>query len=218
MKVLDNGFVELIDHMGSDLTVVNAARISFSKRSKSLTDKDIGLINYLAKHNHWTPFAHPQVQLHIKLPIFVARQLMKSTVGVVYNEISRRYVDSPPEFYLPYEWRSRPEGSVKQGSGTAFSAETNGLLREDISLLVNRAWAEYDSLLANGVAPEMARMVLPQNTYTELWMTASLSAVARVVGLRSKSEAQWEIQQYANAISQLVEPIFPHSWKALTNG
>ncbi len=216
MKVLDNGFVELIDHMGSDLTVVNAARISFSKRSTSLTDKDIGLINYLAKHNHWTPFAHPQVQLHIKLPIFVARQLMKSTVGVVYNEVSRRYVSGPPEFYFPVNWRQRPEESVKQGSGDGMPLSTNDEIRFDFSLIVNKAWAEYDNMLASGVAPEMARMVLPQNTYTELWMTASLSAVARVVGLRSKSEAQWEIQQYANAISQLVEPIFPHSWKALT--
>jgi len=218
VKVLDNGFVSLIDHMGSDLTVVNAARISFSKRSTSLTDKDIGLINYLAKHNHWTPFAHPQVQLHIKLPLFVARQLMKSTVGVVYNEVSRRYVDEPPEFYFPDEWRSRPEGSVKQGSGSMSMRDMRVRLNWFNQKAVHTALDQYKNLLQEGVAPEMARMVLPQNTYTELWMTASLSAVARVVGLRSKSEAQWEIQQYANAISQLVEPIFPHSWKALTNG
>lgn len=216
MQVLDHGFVELIDTMGSDLTVVNAARVSFGKRVTEVGPKDIKLIEYLAKHKHWTPFAHPQIQLHIKLPIFVARQFMKSTVGLVYNEVSRRYVDSPPEFYLPYEWRTRPEGSVKQGSGETFSPETNGLLREDISLLINRAWAEYDSLLANGVAPEMARMILPQNTYTEFWMTGSLAAVARIVGLRNKSEAQWEIQQYAKAISEIVEPLFPHSWRALT--
>lgn len=218
MKVLDSGFVELIDHMGSDLTVVNAARISFSKRSTSLTDKDIGLINYLASHNHWTPFAHPQVQLHIKLPIFVARQLMKSTVGVVYNEVSRRYVQEIPEFYLPDRWRKRPEGSVKQGSGACFEDGDANCPKNTVHRFTYQAWDVYDNMLASGVAPEMARMVLPQNTYTELWMTASLSAIARVVGLRSKSEAQWEIQQYANAISALVEPIFPHSWKALTNG
>lgn len=127
-------------------------------------------------------------------------------------------MDEAPEFYYPKTWRARPEGSVKQGSGEGLSVFQSNRAEANVEWVGSVAHQVYRSLLADGVAPEMARMVLPQNTYTELWMTASLSAVARIVGLRADPHAQWEIQQYAHAISQLVEPLFPHSWKALTNG
>lgn len=238
IDVLDQGFVRLVDHMGSDLTVVNAARVSFSKESSwdmelieevdiesrtiteylgnpTLKEADAKLIKYLATHNHFTPFAHPQIQLHIKLPIFVARQWMRSNVGVVYNEMSRRYVDDEPEFYFPDKWRKRPEGSVKQGSGDDLEEPyldiTLSEFSEDVTYLYNK-YLELD------VAPEMARMILPQNTYTEFWMTASLAAAARMFSLRVDSHAQWEIQQFAHALGDIVEPLFPASWKALTDG
>jgi len=238
IQVLDHGFVTLEDHMGSDLTVVNAARVSFSKRSCMhacgscedclfsppntphgcnhcyLGDSDAKLIKYLATNDHWTPFGHPQITLHLKMPIFVARQFMRSNVGIVYNEMSRRYVDSPPEFYTPSEWRSRPDKSIKQGSGAALDntdqidARTMyGVLREVVST--------YDTLLRIGVAPEMARMVLPLSTYTELWATMSLAAAARLCNLRLDAHAQLEIQVYADAISKLIQPLFPVSWHAL---
>lgn len=215
VNVLDKGFVILEGHMGSDLTVVNAARVSFAKQNwDGLSKKDESLIQYLAEHEHWTPFGHPQITLHMKMPIFVARQFMRSNVGIVYNEVSRRYVDTPPVFYVPSEWRSRPERSIKQGSGSPLShaeqidARTMyGVLREVVGA--------YDTLLKIGVAPEMARMVLPLSTYTELWATMSLAAAARICRLRTDSHAQWEIQEYARAISSLIEPLFPVSWKAL---
>lgn len=221
--VLDKGFVDLKDVMGDDLTVVNAARVSFSKESEwdfdletsipFLQEKDAKLINYLAKHNHWTPFGHPQITLHFKMPIFVARQFMRSNVGIVYNEVSRRYVDDEPEFYEPgYEWRKRPEKSIKQGSGE--------LLDTDYGLYTNtivQCYNTYHYLLSQGVAPEMARMVLPLSTYTEFWATFSLAALARVCKLRSDSHAQKEIQEYAKAIDAIVRPLFPVSWQALLN-
>jgi thymidylate synthase (FAD) len=203
--------------MGSDLTVVNAARISFNKRSESLTEADKRLIQYLAKHKHWTPFAHPQVTLHIKLPIFVARQWMKSNVGVVYNEVSRRYVDSEPEFYIPMEWRGRPEKGIKQGSGDVLTGDP-GI---DCALSYEYALSEirlvYADMLRAGCAPEMARMVLPQSTMTEIWTTASLAAIHRICSLRLDPHAQWEIQQYAKAVDSIMAPLFPVSWVALSN-
>lgn len=231
VNVLDKGFVILEGHMGTDLTVVNAARVSFSKESPSLSEKDEALIHYLAKHEHWTPFGHPQVTLHMKMPIFVARQFMRSNVGIVYNEVSRRYVDTPPEFYIPQTWRSRPDKSIKQGSGQGMIEVLNSKKgTEDLwadfdnkghpSLHVaygfQAALDMYNDLLNSGVAPEMARMVLPLSTYTEMWATMSLAAAARVCRLREHEHAQWEIQEYARAISSRIEPLFPVSWKALT--
>lgn len=252
-KVLDKGSVELIDHMGTDLSVVDAARVSFSKESewdwgsaeevgercidlsyeylnKKLKDKDVGLINYLAKHNHWTPFGQVNIKFRIKMPIFVARQAMRSNVGIVWNEESRRYIDSEPEFYEPDVWRGRPEGSIKQGSTFEFiggySQEYGvedgcGGSEYSFSLLGNSNAAclcEYKHLLQQGVAPEMARMVLPQSTYTTVIANFTLAAAARFVGLRVDSHAQWEIQQYGKAMSELIQPMFPVSWEALTGG
>lgn len=215
VNVLDKGFVRLVDHMGTDCTVVNAARISFGKSVTEMSDKDIRLLKYLAKHKHWTPFAHPQITLHIKMPIFVARQFMKSNVGVVYNEISRRYVDDTPEFYEPKEWRGRPEGSMKQGSSGALEYDSQWVAAQLTRSIVNQAIDDYNRLLDLAVAPEMARMVLPVSMYTEVWATMSLQAAHRIVSLRLDPHAQWEIQQYGKAMDDIIKPMFPHAWAAL---
>ena len=177
--------VKLIDYMGNDLSVVNAARVSFSKTSEwesmpfavgpvegLLSEGDERLIKYLAKHNHWSPFGHASMQFHIKAPVFVARQLVKHQVGLVWNEVSRRYVDDEVEFYEPKEWRLAAENK-KQGS----SDET-----VPFSVASTYQWTKqtYENLLNAGVAPEMARMVLPQSMYTEWYWSGTLYAFARV--------------------------------------
>ena len=227
IKVLDHGHVQLVDYMGSDLSVVNAARVSFNKESswdyadshvpiRSLSEKDQKLIKYLAKHNHFTPFCHPQISVRIKCPIFVRAQLGKHQVGLVMNEVSRRYVTFDPEIYTPM-WRSAPTDGAKQGSSGAIEdmdlcikmrQEYDGVAKECIDL--------YNRLLADGVAPEQARSILPQGTYTEFVWTGSLYAFARVYNLRIDAHSQWEIQKYAEAINKIVEPLFPVSWKNLT--
>lgn len=234
--------VTLIDHMGDDLRVVNAARVSFSQESdweptdvirdpsgafsleygKQLGERDERLIKYLANHNHWTPFAHCMVTLREKVPIFVARQRFKHMVGFTYNEVSRRYVDDAPEFFIPDKWRSRPEGSVKQGSGdetldiVPFGVEAISIKEAYKEHLMN-AEDLYDFLIKTGVAPEQARMVLPQSMYTEYYVTGSLAAFARAYKLRADSHAQKEIQDLAKMWDEVISPLFPISWKALTD-
>lgn len=207
--------VSLVDFMGSDLSVVNAARVSFNKKSKSLTSQDERLISYLSRHNHWTPFGHTCVTLHVKAPIFVARQLGKHQVGLVWNEVSRRYVDDEPELYSPEEYRGRPVDK-KQGSGEKLT------LSEDLEYKIWLAEADtlqlYKDLIEAGVAPEMARMYLPQSTYTEWYWTGSVAAFSRVCGLRLKEDTQEETRTIAQGISDVIEPLFPVSWKALMNG
>ena len=215
VNVLDKGFVHLIDKMGNDCTVVNAARISFGKQVIEMSEKDVKLLTYLAKHKHWTPFAHATLTLHIKMPIFVARQYMKSCVGIVYNEISRRYVSDNPEFYEEFDWRRKPDGSIKQGSGEILDDQNHCHMSN--ALVIEQAMLSYKSLLDKGVAPEMARMVLPVSMYTEVWATMSLQAAARIVGLRKDPHAQWEIQQYAAAMDEVISPLFPAAWAALMN-
>ncbi len=226
IDVLDKGFVRYIDHMGNDLMVVNAARVSFNKESdwegeqkwtgeiagKKLSERDQKLISYLAKHNHWTPFAHPQICLHIKAPISIRTQLYKHKVGFVENEVSRRYVKDEPEIYNP-RWRSAPTDGAKQGSSDFMMGTT--FMDDFYQDIVEESLSCYEELLANGVAPEQARFVLPQGTYTEWWWTGSLAAYARVCKLRSDPHAQWEVREYAAAISKTIEPLFPESWKAL---
>lgn len=229
--------VELIDSMGSDLSVCNAARVSFAKESdwetgnddigppyfgpqKWLNEKDQKLINYLAKHGHWTPFAHCFLSYRIKAPIFVARQLVKHQVGLAWNEVSRRYVDDEPEFYLPVSWRKRPDGSVKQGSSEETIEEVDGVLAGEafnIEEVCYLALDWYRNNIANGMAPEQARMVLPQNTMTEWIWSGSLAAFARVCKLRLDPHAQQETQEIAKQINQLVPQEFQHSWQALLN-
>jgi thymidylate synthase (FAD) len=213
VQVLDKGFVELIDTFGDDLTVVNAARVSFHKESHEMTVQDEKLIKYLAKHNHITPFFHPQVRLRLKMPIFVAREWFRHVVGCARNEVSRRYVDEPPECYVPDVVRAR-DAKLKQGSkaeGVENNEEARAFIEESNSI----AMEKYDTLLKMGVAPEVCRTVLPQGMYTLFLETGSLSFYARVCKLRLDPGAQWEIRQYADAVVQLLEPKFPVSWKAL---
>jgi thymidylate synthase (FAD) len=224
MKTADIA-VTILDHMGSDLTVVNAARVSFDKESMfewdheelgvKLSDADARLIKYLARHNHWSPFAHTSVQFRVKAPIFVARQLVKHQVGGVWNEVSRRYVDSEPEFYIPSEWRGRPDGSVKQGSGEPVSYQL--LVEAVVKKTTADALATYNALLSSGIAPEMARMVLPQNTMTEWYWTGSLMFWARVCRQRLDAHAQAETQQVALLVSQHMRALFPVCWDVLMN-
>jgi len=212
--------VDLIDHMGSDLSVVNAARVSFSKESEmvwvedaptmykeTLSDKDKKLVGYLAKHDHWSPFAHASLQFRIKAPIFVARQLVKHQVGLVWNEVSRRYVDDTPEFYIPTEWRLKAENK-KQGS----SDET---IEYNIQGAIEFVTQTYNNLLNADIAPEMARMVLPQNLYTEWYWSGTLMAFARVCNLRCKPDTQLETQEIAQQIDLLAKEKFPVTWSAL---
>ena len=213
--------VKLIDHMGSDLSVVNAARVSFSKTSEWDVVPEVGpvegylkvgderLIKYLAKHDHWSPFGHASMQFHVKAPIFVARQLVKHQVGLVWNEVSRRYVDSEVEFYEPWDWRLAAEDK-KQGS----SEET---IKYDISSVHESCKEIYEDMLKSGIAPEMARMVLPQSMYTEWYWSGTLMAFARVCNLRCKPDAQVETQMVADQIDELAENLFPNSWEALRN-
>lgn len=218
---------ELIDQMGTDLTVVNAARVSFDKESTwdsdepdfdgysgpILSEKDTKLISYLAKHNHFTPFTHCVITLRETVPIFVARQRFKHTVGFTYNEVSRRYVDDTPEFYEPNGWRGKPINS-KQGS--------NGVVTDKwINLAYMNAMetclSAYNTLLDAGVAPEQARMVLPQSMYTSYYTTGSLAAFARAYKLRSEETAQFEIRELAKQWNQIIRPLFPISWGALVD-
>lgn len=208
--------VTLIDSMGNDLTVVNAARVSMDT-SHDVFDEtsDTKLINYLAKHNHFTPFTHVQIQLRIQMPIFVARQWFKHTVGVSRNEVSRRYVSSPPEFYMPETFRHRPESSIKQGSGGDLSEELNTKFKKDYADLVYHSYGLYSKMIDDGVCPEQARMVLPQSMITEFYETASLSAYARICGLRLDGHAQKETRDVAVLINDICRNIAPISWSAL---
>jgi thymidylate synthase (FAD) len=194
--------------------VVNAARVSFAKIATEFTDKDVKLINYLAKHNHWTPFAHAFVSLRIKAPIFVARQAVKHQVGLAWNEVSRRYVDEEPEYFLPSSWRSRPESNIKQGS-SATPVEDSDMFHSIVVEYCKEGLATYNNMLACGVAPEQARMVLPLNSMTEWIWSGSLAAFSRVCKLRLDPHAQLEIQELAQGIKAAVEPLFPVSFAAL---
>jgi thymidylate synthase (FAD) len=212
--------------MGSDLHVVNAARVSFHKESNwenaewghpeferpnYLSDRDAKLISYLAKHNHWTPFAHCFLSFRIKAPIFVARQLAKHQVGLTWNEVSRRYVDDEPEFFFPDRWRGRPV-NAKQGSDGVIELDTRRISPQEMA---RAALLTYESLLEQGVAPEQARMVLPQNTMTEWIWSGSLAAFARVCKLRLDPHAQVETMEIALMINSLIPQHFEHSWVAL---
>ena len=206
--------VELIDSMGSDLSVVNAARVSFHKFHEEFQEGDEKLINYLAKHNHWTPFAHAFLSFRIKAPIFVARQLVKHQVGLAWNEVSRRYVDDEPEFWFPEVWRGKPV-NAKQGSSDVEIYENNLLQKDFIKGTIKDCLDLYLELIDDGVAPEQARMVLPQNTMTEWIWSGSLAAFARVCKLRLDPHAQQETQDVAFEIDRLVPETFKYSWKAL---
>ena len=211
--------VRCLNIMGDDLTVVNAARVSFAKASywhdvDELKEKDAKLIKYLAAHKHWTPFSQPQIQFRIKMPIFVARQWYKHTVGFTRNEESRRYISTEPQCYVPTEWRRSAE-NVKQGSSGELVDlwEWRQRRLEDI---VAHTTTLYREMIDLGVCPEQARMILPQSTYTEFVEVGSLAAYARLYSLRSSEDAQKETRDYANSVGVILRALFPHSWAALT--
>jgi thymidylate synthase (FAD) len=209
--------IDLLKVMGDDLTVVNAARVSFAKESHEFSEQDGKLVNYLAKHHHISPFFHPQLSFRIKMPIFVAREWFRHTIGFARNEISRRYVDDTPECWVPDvdDLRER-DPKIKQGSkDTAVQNATD--LRHIISTHMDGCVALYEHLLQQNVAPEVARAVLPQSMMTEFIETGSLAAYARLYKLRSDPTAQKEIRNYAEQIGKLIEPHFPVSWKALAS-
>ena len=210
------GYVELLDTFGDDLTVVNAARVSFAKESTEMCERDAKLISYLADHHHVTPFFHPQARFRIKMPIFVAREWYRHQIGFARNEVSRRYVDMEPECWLPAveDLRAR-DPKLKQGSRpdpVAEAAWWQARIRQDHARSVDL----YNEMIAGGVAPEVARVVLPQGMYTEFIETGSLAAYARLCGLRTSPDAQREIQAYARGLMELLGPKFPVSWTALT--
>ena len=234
--------VKLIDSMGDDLRVVNAARVSHDKESTwerpvvstkyigdhphcgkelyettygepHLSDKDAKLIKYLVEHNHWTPFAHCFASFCIKAPIFVARQLVKHQVGLAWNEVSRRYVDTEPEFWFPKVWRERPESNIKQGSGGAMPEQE--LWGQSAHEHCENLLAWYRHAIKCGVAPEQARMILPLTTMTQWYWSGSLAAFARVCNLRLDPHAQEEAREVADHIDKHMRGIFPVSWREL---
>lgn len=215
MEIAYQSKVEYIDHMGNDDSVVNAARVSFDKLAKNYTkEQNERLIAYLAKHNHWSPFAHTSISIRVSAPIFVARQLGKHQVGLVWNEVSRRYVDEEPLVFLPTEWRGKPI-NAKQGSSGGLPDQ---LSPNEIATLASMyALDAYNGLLNLGVAPEQARMVLPQNMMTTWVWTGSLLAFHRVFKQRTDDHAQAETQQVASKIGVICNEIFPTSWSALCN-
>jgi thymidylate synthase (FAD) len=210
------GYIELLDTFGDDLTVVNAARVSFAKESTELSTRDARLIHYLAEHNHVTPFFHPQARFRIKMPIFVAREWYRHQIGFARNEVSRRYVDSTPECWCPgaADLRAR-DPKAKQGSRPDPIAEA-AAWQTRVAEFQAGAVKFYEEMLAEGVAPEVARGVLPQSMYTEFIETGSLAAYARLCGLRLSPDAQKEIRTYAGGLAELLIPAFPVSWAALS--
>ena len=210
--------VELIDKMGTDLTIVNAARVSFGKRKTEMSEGDEKLIKYLAKHGHWSPFGHASLQFRIKAPIFVARQLVKHQIGLTWNEISRRYVEYEPEFYEVDKWRGRPINK-KQGSSEEEIEWIDRGTRTDAlqSQVETNALKNYNRMLEAGVAPEQARIILPQSMMTEWYWSGTLYAFARVCNLRCAEDAQYETRIVANLINDECERLFPKSWTELRN-
>lgn len=250
-----NMVAEYIDHMGSDLSVVNSAKASFGKVDTEFKPKEhTRLINYLARgmtqaefkelveslenipshingwqdrekfvenaleqyrHTspHWSPFAHTAITLHLKAPIAIHAQMMKHTVGFAHNTTSRRYISDTPEFFIP-TFRSKPVGNIKQGSGEVHSY--NALLQERYTTVVSKCITEYEKLIIDGVAPEQARFVLPQGVMTEWVSTGSLYAWARFYNQRTDPHAQKEIQDLAKMVGEIIEPLYPVSWQALT--
>lgn len=205
--------VELLETFGDDLTVVNAARVSLGKHTDEFSEKDAKLIKYLADHEHTSPFFHPQARFRLRMPIWMAREWFRHTVGFSRNEVSRRYVDDPPTFHIP-ELRTRAPGK-KQGSNDDVHPQ-NTVLRETLMDSCRVAFNSYNLLLANQVPPEQARMVLPQNMMTEFIETGSVAAYARLCHLRLGPDAQKEIRIVAGEVAQQLKSKFPVSWSALS--
>ena len=205
--------VELLETFGTDLTVVNAARVSLGKQVTEYTEKDGRLIAYLAEHNHVSPFFHPQARFRLKMPIWMAREWFRHTIGFARNEVSRRYVDDLPSFYIPGDLRSRAPNK-KQGSKDDVH-EQSETLRSFMVDECTGAVSTYTLLLGQGVCPEQARMVLPQAMMTEFIETGSLAAYARLVKLRTSPDAQQEIREVSERVGAALAAVFPASWAAL---
>ena len=220
-NVLDKGFVEVIDSLGSDLTVVNSARVSFGKRKEKFTDGDRKLVRYLAKYKHFSPFRHIQVQFHIKAPEFVMRQWYKHVVGIettsnsstkdhAWNEISGRYVPVE-DFYTPEIFRQQSEDNKQATEGAVKDQET---AKHHWDVAMFHAKEQYDKLLKMGVGKEQARGILPLNQYTEVYWTASFQAIMNFIELRYEKTSQWEIQEYAKVLLDIITELFPETTKA----
>lgn len=205
--------VELLEVFGSDLTVVNAARVSLGKHVDEFTEKDAKLCKYLADHEHTSPFFHPQARFRLKMPIWMAREWFRHTIGFSRNEVSRRYVDEPPTFHLPEFVRGRA-ANKKQGS-LDEAHHDNGLMLDVMKESTEKSFRYYTSLIHCGVPPEQARMVLPQNMMTEFIETGSLAAYARLCNLRMGPDAQKEIQDVARMVSEALAEKFPATWTVL---
>lgn len=216
--VLDKGFIEVIDKLGSDLTVVNSARVSFGKRKETFDSSDRKLVKFLAKNKHWSPFRHMMVQFHVKAPEFVMRQWYKHVVGIetsssssakdhAWNEISGRYVPVS-DFYIPANWRKQSENNKQASEG---SIEDQNSANEIFNSAMNDILNSYQKLLDLGVAKEQARMLLPLNQYTEVYWTASFQAIMNFIDLRDEATAQWEIREYAIAMKELMYNIYPET-------
>lgn len=228
ISVLNDGYVVLQDVMGDDLTVVNAARCSYDRKSNEMSDKDERLLRFLAREQHTSPFRHAFIQFEIKAPLMMVRQHFKYLTGssfqeatgdnmTAWNEESRRYVRDEPSFYIPKgnEWRSKPENS-KQGSGKPISNSLGSSYTDDLINHINEGVSLYEDAIENGVAPEQARLFLPAyGMNVRYYWSASLQSVAHFVKQREASDSQFEIQEYAHAIRELAEKEFPISMREL---
>lgn len=205
--------VNYVDHMGTDASVVNAARVSFNKQADQYTpEQNANLINYLARHGHWTPFAHAVVTMRFKAPIAIHAQCVKHQIGFAMNTVSRRYVSDRPELFVP-EFRTKPDGSIKQGSGDTHPS--NAASQAIYKRTCDHAISLYEDMIEDGVAPEQARFILPQGVYTEWVWTGSLQAWSRFYNQRIGPHAQKEIQQLAEMVDDMMYTLFPVSWAAL---
>ncbi|MBB3131433.1 thymidylate synthase (FAD) [Paenibacillus rhizosphaerae] len=228
IEVLDQGYVRLVNHMGSDLTIVNAARVSYAKQSLELSDRDVRLIKFLAREGHTSPFRHAIVQYEVYAPLMVARQWWKYVVGSAHyegtgdsleawNESSRRYITEDPAFYIPKagEWRSQPKNS-KQGSGGEADWELGVKHTQELMDYVELGISKYEAALADGICAEQARLFLPSyGMYVRWYWTASVQSVAHFLSQRLEHDAQKEIQEYAKAVLELIKPLFPVSLEEL---
>ena len=223
-KVLDKGFIEVIDHLGNDLTVSNSARVSFGKRKDKYDKSDERLVRYLAKNKHYSPFRHLMVQFHIKAPEFVMRQWYKHVVGAettssystkdhAWNEISGRYVPVE-EYYIPENWRQQSEDS-KQASVGAIAQQEEASECYTKAIQIGRHY--YERLLELGVAKEQARIVMPLSQYTEVYWTASFQAIVNFIELRDEPTAQWEIREYAKVLKEQMSSIYPKTMQIWSN-
>lgn len=207
--------VELINHMGNDLSVVNAARVSFAKETSEFKGGDEKLIKYLATHDHWTPFAHTALQFRVAAPVPIRTQCFKHKVGLVENEESRRYISTRPEIYMPEFFREKPQGSIKQGS--AGKHKDSDYWIDQYTLVTDASVGLYLRMLEDGVCPEQARFVLPQGAIVNWIWTGNLVSFANFFNKRTEEHAQKEVKDVALILGDLVGPLFPVSWKALTN-